>query len=236
MNQIIFSKIKQTILEILPMGGAAILFGSQARGDAGVDSDWDVLIIVDKETLTTDDYNRYTYPLTVLGWNLDTDINPILYSRKEWEDSKISPFYHNVQKDGIRIAQLMGLTDDERKTLVMLEMEKANRFLRQADKQKEQEEWDMAANRYYYACFHAVKALFIRNGIESHKHASLLRLFGQNFVLTEKVDSSFGPFLNQMEQLRTKADYNVLVSVSKKEIDSFAQPAHDLINEITKMV
>ena len=59
----------------------------------------------------------------------------------------------------------MGLNDDERKTMVALQMEKANRFLEQAEMVRGLQQWDLAANRYYYACFHAVQALFIHNGL-----------------------------------------------------------------------
>lgn len=55
----------------------------------------------------------------------------------------------------------MALNDEERKTMVGLEMEKADRFLKQASMMTDMEQWDIAANRYYYACFHAVQALFI---------------------------------------------------------------------------
>lgn len=48
-----------------------------------------------------------------------------------------------------------------KKTLVGLQVEKAKRFLAQADEMVELKHWDLAANRYYYASFHAVQALFI---------------------------------------------------------------------------
>lgn len=46
-----------------------------------------------------------------------------------------------------------------KKTLVGLQVEKAKRFLAQADEMVELKHWDLAANRYYYASFHAVQAL-----------------------------------------------------------------------------
>lgn len=101
MNKNVIDKIKQTLQESLPSGGKALLFGSQARGDSHAGSDWDILIILNKDKLRPNDYDEVTYPLTTLGWDLGEHINPIMYSAKEWEASKITPFYQNVVRDGI---------------------------------------------------------------------------------------------------------------------------------------
>ena len=45
----------------------------------------------------------------------------------------------------------MSLNDEDRKSIVVLEMEKAERFLRQAEMVREMQQWDLAANRYYCA-------------------------------------------------------------------------------------
>lgn len=60
-----------------------------------------------------------------------------------------------------------------KKTLVGLQVEKAKRFLAQADEMVELKHRDLAANRYYYASFHAVQALFIAKGINAHTHAGI---------------------------------------------------------------
>lgn len=86
------------------------LFGSRARGDARDDadvdkrSDWDVLVILDKQTRTTwDDFDKYAYPLTELGWDLNEAINPIVRTTKDWEENSFSLFNHNVEADAIAI-------------------------------------------------------------------------------------------------------------------------------------
>lgn len=41
--------IKEVIAQVMPTGARVVLFGSQARNDAREDSDWDILILLDKE-------------------------------------------------------------------------------------------------------------------------------------------------------------------------------------------
>lgn len=101
MNSNILSKIKDTAEKILPKGVKLILFGSQARGDYRPDSDWDLLLLTDDEDISSALENDYTYPFVELGWDLNVDINPIIFSEKKWQERSFTPFYRNVVKEGI---------------------------------------------------------------------------------------------------------------------------------------
>ena len=103
MEREVLDRIKKLLATTLPKKAVAMLYGSQARGDARHDSDWDILIVLDKERLMPEDYDTITYPLTKLGWDLGKEINPIMYTKTEWEASRITPFYHNVLKDAIAL-------------------------------------------------------------------------------------------------------------------------------------
>ena len=46
--------------------------------------------------------------------------------------------------------------------------------------------WNTAINRMYYACFYAVGALLIKHGIETSSHSGTRQKFGQLFVKTGK--------------------------------------------------
>ena len=116
-----------------------------------------------------------------------------------------------------------------KKTLVGLQVEKAKRFLAQADEMVELKHWDLAANRYYYASFHAVQALFIAKGINAHTHAGINAQFSLHFVRTKIVDISYGSFLARMFQLRQKADYNCAYDISEDDIQEIIGLSHDFV-------
>ncbi len=97
----VIAKIKNVVSQSIPAGGKVILYGSRARGTANPKSDWDLLILLDKDTLAQADYDTVSYPFVLLGCELGEDINPILYTQKEWESYRVTPFYENVTRDGI---------------------------------------------------------------------------------------------------------------------------------------
>ena len=65
-HQQIVDAITAKAREIVPPNSEVILFGSQARGDAHEGSDWDVLILLDKDRVTMNDIDDYGYPLREL--------------------------------------------------------------------------------------------------------------------------------------------------------------------------
>ena len=62
----------------------------------------------------------------------------------------------------------MELTNDERSSLVELRLDKANRFIKEAEQMLSMELWYLAANRFYYSCFHAAQALLVHYGLSAH--------------------------------------------------------------------
>lgn len=125
---------------------------------------------------------------------------------------------------------------DNQKILVSLQTEKAKRFLTQADEMANLKHWDLAANRYYYACFHAVQALFIAKGLNAHTHAGINTQFSLHFVKTGVVDISYGSFLARMFQLRQKADYNCAYEVSESEVQEIVELTHNFVKTIISLI
>lgn len=90
-------------LDAIQPNTKAILFGSRASGKAGKESDWDVLILLDKPSIALSDYDKYSYPLRELGWEINEIINPILFTESEWKANHFTLFNHNVSSEGIII-------------------------------------------------------------------------------------------------------------------------------------
>ncbi|MDR0871872.1 MAG: nucleotidyltransferase domain-containing protein [Prevotellaceae bacterium] len=102
MNKQIFNEIQTLKRQILP-DEKVYLFGSQARGDARPDSDWDLLVLLNKPKKEFEDYDNYAYPFTEMGWKYDTYISPKVYTVSDWKRRKITPFYKNVEHDKLEI-------------------------------------------------------------------------------------------------------------------------------------
>ena len=103
MNQQIFKEIQALKRQLLP-NEKVILFGSQARGDAHEESDWDLLVVLNKKGKHSwDDFDKYASPFEEMGWNYSVAINPLLYTQEEWTKRIITPLYKNVENEGIEI-------------------------------------------------------------------------------------------------------------------------------------
>lgn len=128
------------------------------------------------------------------------------------------------------------MDDANRNILVKQQQEKAMRFLAQADEMYNLHYWDLAANRYYYACFHAVQALFIMDSISGHTHSGMLTQFSLHYVKTGIIEMRYGSFLARMMQLRQKADYNCSFDITEEEINDIRPLAKDLVSVISNLL
>jgi predicted nucleotidyltransferase len=94
------ARIKGIVLEQEPKA-KVYLYGSRSRGTAKTDSDWDILILLNKEKVTFEDEERITSPLYDLEFETGEVISPMVYTEREWNTKyKVTPFYRNIMREG----------------------------------------------------------------------------------------------------------------------------------------
>ena len=99
----IVDRIRKSIRHTIPTA-TAILYGSEARGDARPDSDIDLLILLDGDKLSLEREMEVTGPLNEIEWQTGVLVSPIMMLRSQWENRPFkTPFYINVMNEGIRL-------------------------------------------------------------------------------------------------------------------------------------
>ena len=102
----------------------------------------------------------------------------------------------------------MSLTNEERKTLVALEMKKARETYEDIGILIAANRLNGAANRMYYAVFHAVCALLINDGHQVNTHKGSHALFSQHYIKTGILPREYGQLYNQLQTMRVMPEQN----------------------------
>lgn len=130
----------------------------------------------------------------------------------------------------------MSLTKEDKVLLTKLHLEKAHACLAEGEQLVELGSVSAATNRFYYAVFHAIHALFVTNGINSKSHHGTNAQFQLHFIKTGLIDPKFGHFIAVMENMREKADYDVIYDVSREDLDALKPLAYELLERIEQLL
>ncbi|NOX85387.1 MAG: HEPN domain-containing protein [Chlorobi bacterium] len=80
------------------------------------------------------------------------------------------------------------MNDTERKDLINYRLSRARSTLNEVSVLVDNELWNTAVNRLYYACYYAVIALLLHNKIQAQTHGGVRQMFGLHFIKTRLFD------------------------------------------------
>lgn len=102
-NQHITELIKTRISKKNPEA-EVILFGSHARGQENINSDWDILILLNIPKVCRDTEKEYREEIFEVELETGEPISTMVFSKKDWLGKhSMTPLYKNIERDGIHL-------------------------------------------------------------------------------------------------------------------------------------
>ncbi|MBM3404123.1 MAG: nucleotidyltransferase domain-containing protein [Bacteroidetes bacterium] len=98
----IIHEVTSCIRSIVP-DAKIFLYGSRARGDNRVDSDWDFLVLIEDSLKLNEIDDQIRGSVRELGWKLKEDISVMVQTDKHAYLFQLAPFYLFIRKEGIEV-------------------------------------------------------------------------------------------------------------------------------------
>jgi uncharacterized protein (UPF0332 family) len=96
--------------------------------------------------------------------------------------------------------------------------------------------WNSATNRLYYACFYAVSALLLKNNVNTKSHSGTRTKFSELFVQTKIISINLGRTYTYLFDNRLKGDYSDFFKMDEEKFNKLLAPSKELIKEIEKLL
>lgn len=120
--------------------------------------------------------------------------------------------------------------------LVLYRMERATETLEDARILARAERWNACVNRLYYACFYAVSALLVADGLSSSKHTGIRSLFNSQYVKPGKIPKDLARIYNDLFERRQEGDYIDFVNFEDSQVLPWFTKVEKLIENISHLI
>ena len=107
---------------------------------------------------------------------------------------------------------------EEKKGLSMARSSRAKECLESAKVLLETGDYKGAANRSYYAIFHAMRSVLAFDEIDMKHHSGIISEFRRLYIKTGVLDKSLSPIITMLFDIRQESDYDDFFIISKSEV------------------
>lgn len=126
--------------------------------------------------------------------------------------------------------------EEKLKEKVLRQLEKARKKFHSAEKIFEDELYEDAISRAYYAMFHATKALLLTKHIEVNTHSGAVAMLSLHFIKSGILDSAFGKMLSYAKDLRENGDYDTAYEATQEEAVTVLADAQKFLTAIEQAI
>ena len=100
-RNLVLGKIKETVMAEYN-DAKVVLFGSRARGTESKESDWDILILLNKQTVSLKDEQSIRHKIYDIELETEQSISTFVFPINDWNTKlSVTPLFANVLKEGI---------------------------------------------------------------------------------------------------------------------------------------
>lgn len=107
---------------------------------------------------------------------------------------------------------------EELKSLSQVRYEHAEECLDAAKSLLSSDNYKSAANRSYYAIFHAMRAVLAFDGIDMKHHSGIISEFRRLYIKTGVFETKLSEIISVLFDIRTDSDYDDFFVLSKEEV------------------
>ena len=111
------------------------------------------------------------------------------------------------------------MTIEERRALSTARLDLAFDCLNTAKVNRDIGDYRAAANRSYYAIFHAMRAVLALDEVDMSKHSGIMAEFRRRYLKTEILDRKLSATITQAFEVRNASDYDDFYIVSREDVD-----------------
>ena len=123
---------------------------------------------------------------------------------------------------------------DVLKDLSTARVERSRDCLREAKLLLDNGEYRGAANRAYYAAFHALRAVLALDDFDSKKHSGVISKFRETYIKTGRFTPEMSDTISSLFRIRSASDYDDFYIASKADVEAQYQRAEKLVAEIER--
>jgi len=129
--------------------------------------------------------------------------------------------------DGDNNIERVGLKEQ-----IKLIIDKSGRSIKAARRLIEDEDFDFASSRLYYAVYYAMEAVLLTKNISLSKHSGVISQFNQFYIKEGIFPKNFSKIISRLFRERQVGDYGFYIDITGEEILEDAESAECFLDKI----
>lgn len=126
--------------------------------------------------------------------------------------------------------------DEARADVIAWSIERASIRLGAADRELESGVPQLAADHAYYACFHMLTAVFMKEGFTFKRHAAFRAALHERLIQTGRLEQQWGGTFDRLAELRTRSVYGALFDLDTSAACAAVDCAKSLVAEFHRLL